>query len=194
MVSFCTAYCYLSRIREKYGAYCVHMLGAQRSFLVRRKCIRDLQKVLCCPPPQCRRSSALIRLIAALMQALDFRAYIDYREWTFLSHPQVPRHTLWDRDTVYMYPPGAPQPARYASLWLPWAAAQLCCVLCVWTCDGVSRYGAGVNLVAGPALDDVALKAELAGVAERSILHFDNLEPHSFAGFRSDKARSSTAV
>ena len=51
-----------------------------------------------------------------------------------------------------------------------------------------------MNLVAGPALDDVALKAELAGVAERSILHFDNLEPHSFAGFRSDKARSSTAV
>ena len=58
----------------------------------------------------------------------------------------------------------------------------------------MSRYGAGVNVVAGPDLDDETLKVQLAGVADRSILHFDNLEPHSFAGFRNDQARSMNAV
>jgi hypothetical protein len=41
-----------------------------------------------------------------------------------------------------------------------------------------------LNVVAGPTLDDEALRSQLRSVGNRSILHFANLEPHSFAGFR----------
>jgi hypothetical protein len=53
----------------------------------------------------------------------------------------------------------------------------------------VRRYGSGVNVVAGPSLNDVTLKAQLGSAVDRGILHIENLEPHSFAGFRNSQVR-----
>ena len=50
-----------------------------------------------------------------VIQVLDKTQYIAYREHSFLSHPSVPRHVLWDKETVYMYWPGERQPVRYAT-------------------------------------------------------------------------------
>lgn len=93
---------------------------------------------------------------------MDASQYVPYREHSFLSHPSVPRHVLWDRDTVYMYWPDEARPVRYA---------------------------AGVNVVMDGNLTDALLVDRLQGVQERRLLHFENLEPHAFAGFESQAVR-----
>jgi hypothetical protein len=100
--------------------------------------------------------------ICYYLQVLDKRKYIQYREHSFLDHPLVPRHVLWDKETVYFYWPGEPQPPR---------------------------YGTGVNVVMGPELTSRRLRELLRGVDERSVLHLENLEPHSFAGFERPEVR-----
>jgi hypothetical protein len=90
------------------------------------------------------------------MQVLDSSRYIRYREHTFLSHPSVPRHLVWDRETVYLYWPNEAQPKRYM---------------------------AGVNIIMDGELTDERLREKLAGLAAARLLHFENLEPHAFAGF-----------
>jgi hypothetical protein len=112
---------------------------------------------LCRPRPEHLPAAALSSKNWVMRaQALHALQYIDYREPSFLQHPLVPRHMLWDRETVYLYPPGAAQTVR---------------------------YGSGVNVEAGPALTDERMHAAVAHLQERSILHVENLEPHSFAGF-----------
>ena len=51
------------------------------------------------------------------------------------------------------------------------------------------RYAAGVNVVADGNLTDEALAEQLGGVQEHRLLHFENLEPHAFAGFVSAAVR-----
>ena len=85
-----------------------------------------------------------------------------------------------------LVPPRGP-PAYQVRLIAPRLDATAGMLLAVWGVirerGVVGRYGAGVNVMAGPSLDDVSLKAQLRSVENRSVLHFDNLEPHSFAGF-----------
>lgn len=64
----------------------------------------------------CRQTATAHTQVGNGIQAMDSLQYIGYREWTFLGHPQVPRHTVWDRETVFLYPPGAPQTTRCALL------------------------------------------------------------------------------
>jgi hypothetical protein len=93
------------------------------------------------------------------IQVLDSTGYIQYREHTFLAHPSVARNVQWDKETVYLYWPEEKQPVRYA---------------------------AGVNIVMDGNLTDKSLRERLEQFQFLKHLHFENLEPHAFAGFVSE--------
>jgi hypothetical protein len=94
---------------------------------------------------------------------MDGSNYIPYREHSFLSHPRVPRHVLWDKETVYFY----------------WAREQR-----------PVRYATGVNVVMDRTLTDMNLRHQLSSLDNVRLLHFENLEPNSFAGFVHEEVRS----
>jgi hypothetical protein len=96
------------------------------------------------------------------LQVLDSTKYVPYRESTFLQHPSVPRSVLWDKETVYLYWPGETQPVR---------------------------YGTGVNVEMGSTLTDTELQRVLRHFNATRLLHFESIEPHTFAGFERTEVR-----
>ena len=104
--------------------------------------------------------------IHSRLQQLDSTNYLEYREHTFLQHPLVPRHLLWDKETVYFLWRQQRKPATYIT---------------------------GTFVTADGKLTDAALRDQLAAVQSTRLLHFENLQPHTFAGFVSRQVRSSTA-
>ena len=81
---------------------------------------------------------------------------VNFREFTFLAHPSVPREVLWNKETVYFHDAARPFTPVYST----GAAVAV---------DG--------NLTQG------RLQHSVADVAHARLLHFENLEPHTFAGF-----------
>ena len=90
------------------------------------------------------------------MQVLDNHEFLQYREYSFLSHPNVPRQVLWNRETVYFHASPSPPPPVYST---------------------------GAVVVVDGSLTDSKLRHSLATVEDARLLHFENIEPHSFAGF-----------
>lgn len=94
------------------------------------------------------------------MQVLDTQEYVPYRVYNFLEQPGVPQHVKWDKETVYLHWPGQDLPLRYDT---------------------------GADLYMG--FSDADLRQNLSSFSYTRLLHFENLEPHSFSGFTRPKVQ-----
>jgi hypothetical protein len=89
---------------------------------------------------------------------MDMQEYVPYRAYNFLDQPGVPQHVKWDKETVYLHWPGQDLPVRYDT---------------------------GVDVYMG--FSDLQLREQLSKFERTRLLHFENLEPHSFSGFTDPK-------
>lgn len=95
---------------------------------------------------------------------MDTTEYVPYRVYNFLDQPSVPQHVKWDKETVYLH----------------WLGQDL-----------PLRYDTGADVYMG--FSDAQLRDQLSSFGDTRLLHFENLEPHSFAGFVQHKVRMAPA-